>query len=226
MKKKILNLLIVGFTLAILTGCQYDFPDDSKKTPHNYDEVINYIQTYLDRTDVNVDPNTVSGITEYDYHFTNYYATVDSIEFIISSQESCHYDINIGEFCKTRYNLYNNYNYNKIKALLTDNMDFLNFNLREENNPYLHRYNISYFDYQQVIIDEETLINAYIDSKDLYTWMIDFYVNPRFCVSMTIQNSTRPLYVCAHQDNLNQLKHGFQEASLEALLVEYHQFYE
>ncbi|MDX9807929.1 MAG: hypothetical protein RBS87_05135, partial [Acholeplasma sp.] len=98
MKKKILNLLIVGFTLAILTGCQYDFPDDSKKTPHNYDEVINYIQTYLDRTDVNVDPNTVSGITEYDYHFTNYYATVDSIEFIISSQESCHYDINIGEF--------------------------------------------------------------------------------------------------------------------------------
>ncbi|WP_277618615.1 hypothetical protein [Paracholeplasma manati] len=178
------------------------------------------------RTDVYVDTVSLSGINQNEDHFTNYYARVDDIDFIISSQERCHYDITIGEFCKTRYNLYNNYNYNKIKSLLINRMDFLNFDLQEEDSPYLHIYNISYLDYQLMITSEADLIEAYTDSYYLYTWMIESYPSPRFCVIMSIQNSTRPLYVCTQRDKHNQLKHGFQETSLEALLAEYHQFYE
>ncbi len=224
MKKALLNLLILACMLVSLSGCQYDFPENSKKTSHTYDEVLDYIKVYLNRDDVDVDLETTSGENENGDHFVNYYGHIDDVDFIISSQQRCHYD-SLGEFCKTRYNLYNNYNYNKIKKLLINNNNYPNLAQREETNPYLHIYNITYFDYALLITNENDLLEAFDESKTLYEFITESYANPRFCVIMTVKNSTRKLYICAHQDDPNKPDFGFNEAALAELIDEYYRFY-
>jgi len=132
MKQRILNLLIAVFTLVLLSGCHYDFPEGTKTTVHTHEEVTAYIQAYLNRDDVYVDTMTISGKDGYDRKYTHYYARVDDIDFVISSQVLCYGD-STGEFCEKRYGLHNNYNYKKIKALMqTTNQYTLTFDLDQK----------------------------------------------------------------------------------------------
>jgi hypothetical protein len=224
MKQRILNLLIAVFTLVLLSGCHYDFPEGTKTTVHTYEEVTAYIQSYLNRDDVYVDTMTISGKDGYDRKYTHYYARVDDIDFVISSQVLCYGD-STGEFCEKRYGLHNNYNYKKIKALMQTTNQYPNIRLRSETNPYLHIYNISYFYYQLPITNEDDLIRAFNDSKNMYNWIIQAYPNPRFCVIMSVENHTRRIYVCAHQDDSDRPEKAFNQASYDETIAEYHEYF-
>ena len=225
MLRKLLSIIMIIAFLSMLTACQYDFPPDSKKKPHTYDEALTYIKNYLNRDDVILSEETISGETEYGYHYTNYFATIDDINFIVSSQERCHYE-RLGEFCKTRYNLYNNYNYEKIHMLLNENQNYPNFELKIEMKSYLHIYNTAYFNYKNIITSEEDLTIAFDESKVMYEWLITLYPNPRYCVKMQVENSERLLYICAHKSDTDDIEFGFNQATFDDMIDEYRRFYD
>jgi len=222
MTRKVLITIFLAGIICFLSGCQYNLPADSKTKPHTYDEALTYIQTYLNRDDVTLSQETVSGENVYGDHYINYFAQVDDIAFIVSSQERCHY---ASEFCKIRYNLYNNYNYEKIHSLLENNQNYPDFELILESNPYLHIYNTTYFNYIPIITDEENLIEVFNISKMMYEWMIELYPSPRYCVKMQVGDSDRTLYLCAHQTQTDDQDYGFSQSSLEALIDEFRRFY-
>lgn len=224
MLRKVFTITITIIFLSLLAACKYDLPPDSKKKPHTYEEALNYIKTYLDRDDIILSEETETGETLYGYHYVRYTALVDDISFIVSSQEDCHYDSTIGEFCKTRYNLYNNYNEEKLKSLISED-PFDHFELIPRTDPYLHIYNIAYFDYLLIIHNEEELIEAFNQAKAMYENIIISYPNPRYCVIMEVENSDRPLYMCAYQRDDKDESFGFNDVTREELLVEYVKFY-
>jgi len=224
-RKTLVTFIIAIISALLLTGCQYDFPEDSKKKPHTYEEALIYIQEYFNRDDIILSDETISGVTEYGDHYTNYFASVDNISFIVSSQERCHYD-RTGEFCKSRYNLYNNYNYENISLIFEGNLTFPNFELILETESYLHIYNTTYFNYTNVVSNETDLLSVFEESKCMYEWMTTLYPNPRYCVIIQIENFERPLYICAHKSTTTDVEFGFNEASLNAVIDEYRKFYE
>lgn len=224
MTKKGLIFTVMIVVVSFLVGCQFNFPADSKTEPHLYDEALAYIQNYLGSDDVILKEETVVGEDEYGNKYTHYYARFDGLDFIVSSQERWYYE-RLGEFRRRRYNLYNNYNYEMIHLLFEENQNYPNFELIIETNPYLHIYNITYFNYKPIITNEDDLIEAFYEAKMMYEWMIDLYPSPRYCVKIPVFNSDRTLFLCAHQDDTSDNNFGFNSASLEALIDEYRRFY-
>jgi hypothetical protein len=226
MRKKSFITFFITLIVLILSGCRYEFPEDSKIKPHTYDEALEYIQDYLNRDDVILSEETLSGETENGYQYVNFFARVDEIDFVVSSQELCHYDVTIGEFRKVRYNLYKNFNYEMIHYLFMNNQDYPDFELRLESNPYLHIHNIASFTYEPIINSEEDLIEAFNRSKTMYEWMVNEYPNPRYLVKIQVNLSDRPLYIRAHKIESDDQAFGFNQFSYDELIDEYYQFYD
>jgi hypothetical protein len=220
MVKKGLSIILIFCIIFSLSGCKYNFPENSKTEPHTYDEALTYIQDYLNRDDVTLSQNIISGESEYGAQYTNYFAQVDDIRFIVSSQERCHYD-QTGEFCKFRFNLYNNYNYEMIYNLIEKNENYPDFVLNLQSKPYLNQYNIATFNYLPVITDESSLIVAFNKSKEMYEWMIEFYPSPRYYVSLEVADSEKTLYLSAHKTDNYDIDYGFDQAALNALIDDY-----
>ena len=224
MLRKLLIIMITIIFLSMLAGCKYDLPPDSKKKPHTYEEALNYIKTYLDLDDIVLSEETETGETVYGNHYVRYEAFVDDISFIVSSQERCHYVSSIGEFCKTRYNLYNNYNEEKLKSLMSEK-NYDHFELIPRTDLYLHIYNIAYFNYLLIIHDEDELIEAYNQAKAMYEDIVISFPNPRYCIIMEVENSDRFLYLCSYQRDEEDDSFGFNDVTREELLIEYNKFY-
>jgi hypothetical protein len=85
MSKKSFATFFITLILLVLSGCRYEFPEDSKIKPHTYDEALEYIQDYLNRDDVILSEETLSGETENGYQYVNFFARVDEIDFVVSS---------------------------------------------------------------------------------------------------------------------------------------------
>ena len=224
MLRKLLSIMITIIFLSMLAACKYDLPTDSKKKPHTYEEALHYIKTYLDRDDIVLSEETETGETIYGNHYVRYEAFVDDISFIVSSQERCHYVSSIGEFCKTRYNLYNNYNEEKLKSLMSEK-NYDHFELIPRTDLYLHIYNIAYFNYLLIIHDEDELIEAYNQAKAMYEDIVISFPNPRYCIIMEVENSDRFLYLCSYQRDEEDDSFGFNDVTREELLIEYNKFY-
>ena len=81
-------------------------------------------------------------------------------------------------------------------------------------------------DFQDPFIhNEEELIEAFNQAKAMYENIIISYPNPRYCVIMEVENSDRPLYMCAYQRDDKDESFGFNDVTREELLVEYVKFY-
>ena len=118
--KKLICLLLCFIFFISLSSCSYNPPEGWTKKHHTYEEILEFARS-ID-PDATVTEEYTDTLNEYEWEFREWAAVINGIDCHVASISDWVWNdgIGAGEFAKTYYRIYTDYDYTVINNIISD----------------------------------------------------------------------------------------------------------